>query len=498
MQSKSPQGNPQTIARHQQLLIQAQNHQRAGQGGDAEKLYLQILADVPAHTDANHGLALLYHQHGHSEKAIPLLHNIISATPNNAMIRFMLGAIYLQMGEQISALEHLNACLELNPANNDARQHLGKTLVDLGRVEEAKKVWREVLEKQADCAQAYFYLSQLEKYRERNEETAAMEMLWREELSDKNRIFLAFALGNVLEAVGDHEKSFEYLLEGNTLKRKTFNYDINAWVDLTACIKKTFTQDYFQRHQQREQQASLDNEGPIFVLGMPRSGTSLVEQILASHSSVFGAGELKTMPALCKQLLTTQKKQFPDYFSDLSTQDMESLGNAYLQQTRALAEQESYVTDKLPHNFRYIGIIAAALPNAKIIHCQRDPMDTCFSVFTSYFGDANPYSYSLDELARFYKLYEETMDHWEQVLAGKIYTVRYEELVANPEANIRSLLDYCGLGFEQECLSFHKTERVVDTASAAQVRKPIYKGSVQRWKKYEVQLSSLKQALNYL
>jgi hypothetical protein len=224
---------------------------------------------------------------------------------------------------------------------------------------------------------------------------------------------------------------------------------------------------------------------------MPRSGSSLVEQILASHAQVFGAGELKLLPSLCAQGAQRRGQHFPDYFQDLSAPEWQELGREYLDALRQKAPDAARITDKMPQNFRFVGVISIILPQAKLIHCRRNPLDNCWSIYKNLFADGHPYAYDLQELGRFYRFYCALMQHWNAVLPGRIYDLSYEQLIANPQTEIKALLEFCDLPFDQRCVDFHRHERAVNTMSAAQVKRPINKDSIERWSAYKEHLAPL-------
>jgi hypothetical protein len=307
-------------------------------------------------------------------------------------------------------------------------------------------------------------------------------------LSDDQRMHLAFALGKAYEDLGEYGKSFNSLLHGNNLKRKTYDYTGEETKGLFQSIKKLCNADFISRHLKN----GISDSTPIFIVGMPRSGTSLVEQILASHPDVYGAGELEEFKMVLLDL--TKTRILSDAYSSLSKKDkglIAGIGTEYLSRLRRNSDKGKFITDKMPHNFQHVGIIRLALPNAKIIHCTRDPMDNCFSIYKNYFSGIHRYAYELGELGQYYNLYQDLMKYWYSLFPDFIYEIKYEELVENQEAESKRLIQFCGLPWVDECYSFYNTSRQVATASATQVRKPIYKDSVQLWKKYRSQLEPL-------
>jgi tetratricopeptide (TPR) repeat protein len=309
-------------------------------------------------------------------------------------------------------------------------------------------------------------------------------------MTPDDQLHLRFALAKAYEDAGDQEAAFAQLLEANRLKRGLMDYDERAMEDLFARIKATFTEERMNSRGARIAPA----EGPIFIVGMMRSGSTLVEQILASHPQVFGAGEL----TLFKQAMSAVigRDAYPTKAADLSTEALRQLGLVYRESLQKEAPAVRRITDKFLHNFLYCGLIALALPDARILHTRRDPVDTCLSCFSKLFVGEHPYSYDLAELGRYYRAYDGLMAHWRQVLpAGMMLEVDYERVVDDLEGQARLILDFCGLPWDDAVLSFHQTARPVRTASALQVRQPIYKSAVGRWRPEEALLKPLLDAL---
>jgi hypothetical protein len=296
------------------------------------------------------------------------------------------------------------------------------------------------------------------------------------------------------KAVGDPERSFRYLLEGNALKRKQVVYDEEAALAAINRISAAFTEEIIGRHAGQGETSAV----PVFILGLPRSGTTLVEQILASHHGIYGAGEIDAFAYSVAAQDDPVRRVLADpaVISTLSGDALRRLGADYLGRIRACAPQADRITNKLPENFRLAGLIHLALPNARIIHTRRDPIDTCFSCFSQLFAGNLPYTYDLAELGRYYRAYDALMAHWRRVLPpGVMIEVQYEELVADLAGQARRLVAHCGLEWDPRCLDFHQTERAVRTASMNQVRQPFYRQSVGRWHTYERFLGPLLETL---
>lgn len=387
-------------------------------------------------------------------------------------------------GEALAAYER---ALEFRPDYTEARSNLGRTLMELGRLAEAETVFRDTLRQRPNFGVTYLRLANLKRFSANDPDIAAMEAeLVKLPASDAQVVPFCFALGKAYEDCEDYDRAFDHYARGNDRKRATITFDIAEEEATTNQIIEAFNKAFLEG---RVDKGSA-NETSIFIIGMPRSGTTLVEQILASHSEVYGAGERLELLRLVQEI-----GQFPEAIRDLGPDEFTRLGETYSEAMGKLAPEAARITDKLPHNFRHVGLIHLALPKAKILHCVRNPVDTCLSCYKNLFDGELNFTYDLDELGRYYKLYERLMNHWRAVLPGRMLDVSYEELVANQESLSRQILDFCELPWEAACLDFHKTDRRVQTASVAQVRQPIYTKAVRRWRNYEHRITPLLEAL---
>ncbi|MFC1845281.1 sulfotransferase, partial [Thermodesulfobacteriota bacterium] len=430
---------------------------------------------------------------GKLQEAIASFRQAISLSLDSAELYNNLGNALRDFGEMDEAVTCFDKAIALKPDFVEAHNCLGIVFRETGKMDDAIACFRKALALKPDYAVAFRNLSLMVQYTEVDDDVLAMENLYKKrDLPDVYRIDLGFALGKVYGNVKDYDKSFHFILGANQLKRKTYEYSIQEDRDLFARIKETFSPDFFASH---HGPGFLDRT-PIFILGMPRSGTTLVEQILASHPLVFGAGELAILRNMINDMCTGKEvAEFPECMKDLGLDVIKRMGKNYIKKIRKYSNEAEYITDKLPYNFLYVGLIKTILPAAKIIHCKRNPMDTCFSIYKNDFSGTHKYAFDLVELGQYYNLYSDLMAHWEKVLPGFMYTLRYEELIADQQNQTKSLLDFCNLHWDEACLTFHKTERTVSTASLAQVRQPIYKDSVELWKRYEKQLNPLKKVL---
>lgn len=465
-------------------LQQAQRAQASGNPAFAEAEYRALLADKAATPEVYCRLAEICLRSNRAVEARTLWKKALAVDPRSREAGMNLADSYQQSGDLESAAGMYRKIIAGNKRFVTARYHLANILKAQGKLDQARTCYLQIIELQPDYTQAHFTYAGIHKYRDRADPhiTAMLGLYERRDLGTDNRIHLAFALGKAFEDIGEYATAFDYLRTGNALRLKGFQYDIDSDRALIQSIMHTFS---------AAAMAGLDmvaesSDRPIFIVGMPRSGTSLVEKILASHSAVHGAGELDYMFALGTGLFL---KQSPDYlFKALDSYPrnaFETVGRTYLERIALLDATARHVTDKMPFNLMMIGLIRIALPNAKIIHCVRDARDTCLSIYKQNFTTGNyRFAYDLKTIGQFHKLYQRLMQHWHETMPGVIHDVSYEALTRDPEDQIRKLLEVCGLEFQQDCVNFDRTESVVKTASAFQVRQPMYTSSISLWEKY--------------
>ncbi len=406
------------------------------------------------------------------------------------------GRIAFERGDLGAALAHYRRALTLKPDLADAHNNMGNVLKELGQLQEAQDAYLQAIQIDPNIAGVYVNLADSKKFAPGDPHLEMMESLAAksEGLSKTDRLQLDFALGKAYGDLKDYRRSFTHLLAGNASKRATITYDEASVFSLFDRIEAAFTRELIAKKSGGGDPSRM----PIFVIGMPRSGTTLVEQIIASHPMVHGAGELQTFNDVILGVRGPDGNtiRYPDFVAALDASAMRQIGARYVADVRKLAPTGERVTDKMPSNYYFAGLIYLALPNAKIIHSIRNPVDTCMSCFSKLFTAEQNHTYDLAELGRYYKRYERLMAHWRRVLpAQSILDVRYEDVVADLEGQARRIVAYCGLPWDERCLSFHETERPVRTASATQVRQPIYKSAVGRWRVYEAQLPPLLRAL---
>jgi tetratricopeptide (TPR) repeat protein len=414
----------------------------------------------------------------------------------NLEYRTLAATAALGLGRQEEALAIYDAMLLDVPSSWDVLLWRGHVLKTIGRVPEAIASYRASATARTDFGDAYWSLANLKTYRFGEEELARMRA---EEAGPQigliDRYHLCFALGKALEDQGEIAESWTYYERGNALKRSESRYRPQIIETNTKKQIEVFTPAFFQ-----ERGGWGDpSPDPIFVLGLPRSGSTLLEQILASHSQVEGTQELPNVQAIVLDLQGREpdldNPRYPAALLDMTEQDFRRLGEKYLEDTQVFRKGRRFFIDKMPNNFRHIGLIHLMLPQARIIDARREPMACCFSNLKQLFAQGQEFTYSIEDIARYYRTYVELMDHWDAVLPGRILRVQHESVIGDLEGQVRRMLDYCGLVFEPACVKFHKTERSVRTPSSEQVRRPIFRDSLDQWRKYEEWLAPLVEAL---
>jgi tetratricopeptide (TPR) repeat protein len=434
------------------------------------------------------------------EEAALAAEQAIALNPGNHDAVNLMGRVAFERGDLQSALTHYRRALALKPDLADAHNNMGNVLKELGKLSEAQEAYFEALRLDPNVTGVYVNLADSMKFTPGDPYLLAMENLAAktEGLSKTDRMQLDFALSKAYADLRDYRASFTHLLSGNAAKRATISYDEASALELFDRIERAFTPEFIAAASGGGDASSL----PIFVIGMPRSGTTLIEQIIASHPLVHGAGELKNLNDVVLTVHGAEGRTipYPEFMPLLGREGLKKIGTRYVASLRPLlpeaAQNCQRVTDKMPSNYYFAGLIHLALPNAKIIHTVRDPVDTCVSCFSKLFAAEQNHTYDLGELGRYHKRYQRLMDHWRRVLpAGRILDVRYEDVVADVESQARRIIAHCGLPWDYRCLAFHETDRPIRTASATQVRQPIYTTAIGRWRLYEEHLQPLLSAL---
>nr|AAR38494.1 TPR repeat protein [uncultured marine bacterium 583] len=459
-----------------------------GQRDTAVKSFEQALAIKPDYAEAHNNLGVTLQELGQLDAAVKCYEQALAIKPDYAEAHNNLGVTLQDLGQVDRSIKSLNKALAIKPDYAQARNNLGVSFQERGQIDGAVKQYEQAVAIKPDYASAHHNLSVLKKYTASDPQITQMQsLLSTSNLSQSDRIHLCFALARVYENLGKQDEFFEFLHEGNRLRKQELNYSLDSSQNLFYIVKKIFNTP-----------PSLSYEPstirPIFIVGMLRSGTTLVEQIIASHHAVYGAGELTTLATLiepiAKDYLAKDKNNLPE-------KAFLSIRQQYLDSLSGFNVPENVITDKMPLNFQYIGFILSAFPEAKIVHLQRDARATCWSIYKHYFSSAgNGWAYNLEDLAGFYGLYTDLMDFWHQSFPDKIYDLCYEDLTTNQEEETRKLLEYCELDWDENCLNFHTSKRAVRTASALQVRQKMYQGSSEAWKKYEANLEPLIKALD--
>jgi tetratricopeptide (TPR) repeat protein len=460
-----------------------------GQVDAAIKSYEKALANQHAYPNAHNNLGQILLQSGQPDAAMDHFEWAVAYQPEFFEAHNNLGSSLLALGQVNTALTHYEKALEIKPDYQLARNNLGIAYQRLGEIDKAFKSFERAQTVKSDYAQAHYNLSVIKKYTKNDKQIVEMEsLLSNKDLSQSDRIFICFALAKAYEHLGKKDELFKVLHEGNQLRKKELNYTIEKSENHNAIIEKLFNSN----------PKALSNQvstiRPIFIVGMLRSGTSLVEQIISSHHEVYGAGELKNLRQIIIPIL---REHLTDDKKKLSEKTFLSIRQKYLESLSRFNASENVITDKWPLNFRSIGFILSAIPEAKIVHLKRDARAVCWSIYKHYFTDTgNGWAYNFEDLSEFYKLYSELMRFWHEMFPGKVYDISYEDLTTNQEDETRKLLEYCELEWDKNCLDFHKNKRTVETASVLQVQQKMYQGSSEVWKEYEEYLQPMIKALS--
>jgi predicted Zn-dependent protease len=463
---------------------------------DAELLLEAALVLAPDYRAARYDYAqTLLQRHKHTQ-AREQIQQLLDLEPGNPDYRSLAGAIAVGLGEHEKAIALYGEMLVDTPGSPDVHLWIAHALKTVGRVPEAIDAYRAAADARADFGDAYWSLANLKLYRFSDEEMARMRAMEASPATEPvDRYHLCFALGKALEDRDETAESWHYYERGNALKRSESRYRPEIMETNTRKQIEVCTRDFF-----------LSRAGwgsprpdPIFVLGLPRSGSTLLEQILASHSQVEGTQELSDIQRIVLDIqgrdFDLDNPRYPAALVDMTREDFLRLGDNYLTDTRVYRSDKPLFIDKMPNNFRHIGLINLMLPNARIIDARREPMACCFSNLKQLFAQGQEFTYGVADISRYYRTYLELMRHWDEVLPGRILRVHHEDVVDDLEGSVRRMLDYCGLEFEPACIDFYKNTRSVRTPSSEQVRQPIFRDGLDQWKKYEPWLGPLKIAL---
>ena len=441
---------------------------RLGRFPDAEKLLRRAVALSPGFTAARANLALVLYRQNRAEEAIAELNRVVEAEPDNPGHANLQAAALGRIGEFEEAIGLYEKVLAAAPDQPRVWMSYGHVLKTVGRQDDGVTAYRRAIQLMPALGEAWWSLANLKTVRFSEADIAAMQAALADDgVADEDRFHLDFALGKAREDRGEAAASFAHYAAGNALRRANLPYDAGRIEDQVDRSIALFTRAFFEA---REGQG-CDAPDPVFVLGMPRAGSTLIEQILASHSAVEGTSELPDIPLLARRM-----GDYPDAVAELSPAQLRALGEEYLQRTRIQRKTDRPLfIDKLPNNWAYVGLIRLILPKAKIVDARRHPLGCCFSNFKQHFARGQAFSYGLEDMGRYYRDYVRMMAHIDRVQPGAVHRVSYERMVGDTEAEVRALLAYCGLEFEPACLAFHETARAVRTASSEQVRRPIFR-----------------------
>jgi len=494
----------------QKQLVSLLEHYQNGRFNDAEKLATSISHEFPSHNfswkilgavfkatgrnseavnanqtavalspqdaEAHSNLGITLKELGRLDEALASYTQAIALKPDYAEAHYNLGNTLKELGRLDESLASHTQAIALKPDFAEAHSNLGITLQELGRLDEALASYNQAIALKPDYAEAHMMLTSMKKFDAQDEQYSKMqELYFNEDITEEQRCHINFGLAKACEDLGNFEQAFTHYGEGNVLRKKLLNYDINQDVELFKQIKSNYSQI---AHISLEPDKLSKNLMPVFIVGMPRSGTTLVEQIVSSHSQVTGAGELSFAAQFGSEIATG--------ITEANNESLFDFRREYLDKLQNVSNGNLIITDKMPQNFRFIGLLAAAFPEAKIIHVKRNPAAVCWANYKRYFVSKRiGYCYALDDVISYHKLYENLMEFWANTLSNRIYKLDYEQLTVNQESETRQLIDYLGLDWDENCLSPQNNTRSVATASNLQVRQKVYQGSSEQWKKYQ-------------
>jgi len=465
---------------------------KSGNHDIAEAMLTKALRLDPTYSLVWANLAQVYSVTGQLDKAKKSFKNILNMEPRNGLIWAEYGTVLTKLANYEESKDAYLKALDFKSDSPRVHLSLGHVYKTMGEIENSIDSYKNTIIQNKLSGEAYWSLANLKTYSFSENEIKVMEETLKADMSDIERSQMHFALGKAYEVKKDFDNSFNNYFKGNEVKKGLTKYSSDDTTDNTKRIL-----DFFNLENIRDFSKSLTvNQDPIFVLGMPRSGSTLVDQIISSHSQVDGTQELPNIIKIASELNSNNQNTYPEILKELDELKLTEMGNNYLSETNWARKNAPFFIDKMPNNFIHIGLIKTILPNAKIIDTRRDPMDTCFSCYKQFFARGQLFTYSLEDLGNYYTDYIKAMNHWHNVYGKDIYTVHYNNVINKTEETIRELIDYCNLPFEKECLEFYKSSRPVKTPSAEQVRQPIYKSGLNYWKNYEKHLVPLKKIID--
>ncbi|GAP67508.1 sulfotransferase family protein [Mizugakiibacter sediminis] len=470
---------------------------RVGRNEDALKLLERCLELAPGFHAARENYALVLHRSNRPERALAEVERLLAVAPENPAYRNLKAVVLCRIGEYEQAIRIYAALLQQHPDNPKVWMSYGHALKTAGHTERAVEAYRRSLAAEPSFGEVWWSLANLKTFRFGADDLAAMRaQLARGDLGEDDRLHLEFAVGKALEDVGEYEASFRHYAQGNAIRRAQLHYSAEETSARVRHIRQRYTREFFAARAG----AGCPAPDPIFIVGLPRAGSTLIEQILSSHSQVEGTMELPEVTSITRMLReqggAEGEMPYHEALAALDGDALRALGERYLEHTRIQRKTAApFFIDKMPNNFMHIGLIHLMLPNAKIIDARRHPLACCFSNFKQHFARGQSFSYSFEDLAHYYRDYVALMAHFDAVLPGRVHRVVYERMVEDTEGEVRRLLDYCGLPFEASCLRFFENARPVRTASSEQVRRPIYREGVDHWRHYAPWLAPLESAL---
>lgn len=455
---------------------------------DAEALLRQATHLAPDFIGAWMLLGPILLERSKFSDAIAAFRAATRLAPDHAATWGGLGHALARAGNSEESQQAFAKSVELDPSAPSVQMSYAHVLKTLGDQPSALRAYRAAIAAKPDFGEVYWSMANLKIFRFEQDEVAAMQaQLERDDLSTSAEVHFCFALGKAFEDLGDYDKAWQYYHRGNQKQRPEVSYDPADFEDRQRKIRDVFSKEFLDERAGH----GCDAPDAIFIVGLPRSGSTLVEQILASHSQVEGTAELPFLGKIASSIGRYRRDnlQYPESVRDLRNKDWKGYGRQYMEESRQhRTTQKPFFTDKLPNNFPHVGLLHLILPNAKIINARRHPLDSCLGSYKQLFGQGQHFTYDMFELAEYYKQYHADMQHWHTVLPGKVLDVHYEDTVLDLDSQVRRILDHCGLPFEEQCLRFYETDRAVKTASSEQVRQPIYKGALGKWRRYEKHL----------
>jgi tetratricopeptide (TPR) repeat protein len=464
---------------------------RLGRHADAEILLARCLELAPSFDAARHNYAMVLNRQGKPAAALTQVRQLLVKDPHNPGYRTLMAAILANLGNYDEAKGIYHQLLQEYPQQPNLWMSYGHTLKTTGHLVDSIEAYRRALRLRPTLGEAYWSLANLKTFRFADADSAAMHnALARDDLSDEDRLHFEFSLGKALEDAERYEDSFEHYAKGNALRRKSHPYSAAANSRFVHGAIALFTKEFFAARAG----SGCPARDPIFILGLPRAGSTLLEQVLASHSLVEGTMELPNLPQIAREM--ARGDGFHEALASLSGARLRALGERYIESTRPMRKTGApFFIDKMPNNWLYVGLIHLILPNATIIDARRHPLGCCLSCYKQHFARGQSFTYGLEDLGWYYRDYVKLMAHFDVVLTGRVHRMIYERMIADTEAETRRLLASCGLEFEEACLRFYENERAVRTASSEQVRQPIFREALDHWRHYESWLGPLKEAL---